>query len=106
MRAFSYIGDHDSTTLWGITFPRGVAVSVSDAHALRKLSGNNHFAEVFDGVEVVGAASGLAVAVDVVEQMSPAGIAADAPLEPAEQRVSIAEVAPQPKRRGRPPKAK
>lgn len=53
MRRFAYLGDHASVTLWGIDFPQGVAVAVEDAHALRKLEGNSHFAEVFDGVEVI-----------------------------------------------------
>lgn len=53
MRSFAYLGDHASVTLWGITFPQGVAVAVDDPHALKKLEGNNHFAEIFDGVEVL-----------------------------------------------------
>jgi hypothetical protein len=77
MRQFTYLGDHEAVTLWGIAFPRGVAVSVDAPHALMKLQGNNHFAEVISGVEVV--------------------------TDP----VVIAESAQaQHKRRGRPPKAK
>lgn len=45
MPQFAYLGDHDSVTLWGITFPQGVAVSVEDAHAIGKLRGNSHFRE-------------------------------------------------------------
>lgn len=52
MPHFSYLGDHASVTLWGIDFPRGVAVAVEDAHAIGKLRGNSHFVESFDGVEV------------------------------------------------------
>lgn len=53
MRQFTYIGDHDSVTLWGIEFPRGVAVSVDTPEALKKLPGNSDFAESCDGVEIV-----------------------------------------------------
>jgi hypothetical protein len=53
MPQFTYLGDHESVTLWGITFPQGVAVSVSDEHAIGKLRGNNHFSEVVDGAEVM-----------------------------------------------------
>lgn len=67
MARFTYLGDHEMVTLWGINFPQGVAVEVEDEHATKKLRGNSHFAEEFDGVEVIAA---------------------------------------EPKRRGRPPKAK
>lgn len=53
MAQFVYLGDRDAVTLWGITFPQGVAVSVDDPHALGKLRGNNHFSEVIDGAEVM-----------------------------------------------------
>lgn len=55
MPQFTYLGDHEAVTLWGITFPQGVAVSVDDEHAIGKLRGNNHFAEVVDGAEVLPA---------------------------------------------------
>lgn len=42
MRA-RYLGDHDSVTLFGIHFPKGVFVDVDDAHAQRKVAGNSHF---------------------------------------------------------------
>lgn len=45
MPHFAYMGDHDTVTLWGITFPQGVAVSVDNAHAIGKLRGNSHFRE-------------------------------------------------------------
>lgn len=99
MRAFTYLGDRESVTLWGIHFPCGVAVSVSDPHALRKLAGNGHFREVFDE-------PAAAVAVVVAP---PAPESEPEPEQQAEQNadahVEVAEVA-QPKRRGRPPKAK
>jgi hypothetical protein len=53
MAQFAYLGDHEAVTLWGIEFPQGVAVSVSDEQAIGKLRGNSHFSEVFDGVEVM-----------------------------------------------------
>lgn len=65
---FSYIGEGEETDAFGLVFPRGVPVEVTDAHAIRKLSNNAQFVAVFDGVEVVEA--------------------------------------PEPKRRGRPPKVK
>lgn len=68
MAKFTFIGEEQETTAFGLRFPRGVGVEVTDAHAVRKLTNNQYFAAVFDGVEV---------------------------LEPVE-----------PKRRGRPPKAR
>ena len=65
---FTYIGEESETTAFGLRFPHGVGVEVTDAHAVRKLTNNPYFASVVDGVEV---------------------------LEPVE-----------PKRRGRPPKAR
>lgn len=65
---FAFIGDEPENVAFGLRFPRGVAVDVTDEHAVRKLTNNRFFAAVFDGVEV---------------------------LEPVE-----------PKRRGRPPKAR
>jgi len=53
MAQFTYLGDHEAVTLWGIRFPQGVAVDVEDPHALMKLRGNNHFSETVDGVEVM-----------------------------------------------------
>lgn len=53
MASFTYLGDRERVTLWGVDFPRGVAVSVDDPHAIGKLRGNSHFAEVFDGVEIM-----------------------------------------------------
>jgi hypothetical protein len=58
MPSFTYLGDHAKVTLWGIDFLQGVAVDVSGAnepieHVVRKLRGNSHFSETFDGVEVL-----------------------------------------------------
>ena len=69
MRHFAYLGDHAATTLWGIQFPRGVAVAVSDPHAIRKLEGNSHFSEQRDGYSMRG---------DVIEHDAPQ-VQADAP---------------------------
>lgn len=66
---FTFIGEEQENVAFGLRFPRGVGVEVTDAHAVRKLTNNRFFAAVFDGVEV---------------------------LEPVEE----------PKRRGRPPKAR
>lgn len=38
-----YLGDHDKFSAWGIRFPRGIFVPVSDAHAQKKIAGNRHF---------------------------------------------------------------
>lgn len=65
---FAFIGEEQETTAFGLRFPRGVGVEVTDPHAVRKLTNSRFFASVVDGVEV---------------------------LEPVE-----------PKRRGRPPKAR
>ena len=58
MAQFAYIGDEAGAFAFGRWFPAGVTVEVpdSDAHACRKLRHSHHFAEVFDGVEVIDAA--------------------------------------------------
>lgn len=50
---FAFIGDEPENVAFGLRFPRGVAVEVTDAHAVRKLTNNRFFAAVFDGVEVL-----------------------------------------------------
>lgn len=55
MTQFAYIGARDETTVFGLSFPRGVAVEVSDSHAIAKLSNNANFSAVVDGVEVMQA---------------------------------------------------
>jgi hypothetical protein len=57
MRRFSYLGDHEEVTLYGVTFPQGEPVAVEDPALLKKLEGNNHFKEhapvlVVDSVDV------------------------------------------------------
>lgn len=56
-RQFAYLGDRDTVTMWGIDFPRGVAVSVSDAPVIAKLAGNPDFSETVGGVEVLPASA-------------------------------------------------
>lgn len=46
MARFTYNGDHEEVTTWGVTFPRGVPVEVTDATLLRKLPGNSEFSLV------------------------------------------------------------
>lgn len=53
MKLFSYLGDHQSVTLYGISFPINTPVEVSDEFVIAKLRGNNHFSETFDGVELM-----------------------------------------------------
>lgn len=53
MPAFTYIGEEHGTDAFGLLFPAGAAVEVTDPHAINKLRGNRYFVEVFDGVEVV-----------------------------------------------------
>lgn len=53
MTQFTYLGDHEATTLWGIEFPRGVAVSVEVPEQVMKLRGNAEFSETVDGAEVM-----------------------------------------------------
>lgn len=43
MRKFIYIGDEPSVFAFGLTFPRGAFVEVTDAHALKKLANHPHF---------------------------------------------------------------
>jgi hypothetical protein len=54
MPKFAFIGEEQETRGFGLVFPRGVAVEVSDPHAVLKLSRNQFYAQVFDGVEVQG----------------------------------------------------
>ena len=53
MPKFAFIGDEQETQGFGLVFPRGVGVEVTDAHATRKLTHNQYFAQVCDGVEVL-----------------------------------------------------
>ncbi len=53
MAFFAYTGDHAETRVFGLAFPAGEPVEVTDAHAVQKLRGNRDFIEVFDGVEIV-----------------------------------------------------
>lgn len=55
MAKFTYIGDEQETDAFGLLFPAGVAVEVTDSHAINKLRGNCYFVELFDGVQVVDA---------------------------------------------------
>lgn len=73
MAQFAYIGDQEGTRVFGLVFPHGQHVEVTDESAVRKLAGNPDFSQVIDGVEV------MPEAVPVLDQ---------------------------PKRRGRPPKAR
>lgn len=50
---FAYIGDHEETAVFGLLFPKGVPVEVTDPRAIRKLSANCDFSQVVDGVEVM-----------------------------------------------------
>ena len=55
MPQFAYIGDEAGAFAFGRWFPAGAAVEVpeSDAHAVKKMRHSHHFAELFDGVEVL-----------------------------------------------------
>lgn len=55
MAHFTFMGELPGTDAFGLTFPAGVAVEVSDPHAINKLRGNRFFVESFDGVQVVDA---------------------------------------------------
>jgi len=46
MARFTYNGDHEEVTTWGVTFPRGVPVEVTNETLLRKLPGNSEFSLV------------------------------------------------------------
>ncbi len=47
---FRFVGNGDNdppkVRLWGVTFPKGKAVAVSDPALVEKLKGNSHFATV------------------------------------------------------------
>jgi hypothetical protein len=51
MRVFVYMGE-EGTEAFGLRFPFNEPVEVTDAHAIKKLSGNRFFTEVVDGVEI------------------------------------------------------
>lgn len=53
MTKFVYIGDHEETAVFGLSFPQGVTVEVTDQRAIGKLSNNPHFVLVVDGIEVM-----------------------------------------------------
>lgn len=55
MASFAYIGDQEETQVFGLVFPHGVPVEVSDERAVRKLSSNLDFSSFVDGVELVQA---------------------------------------------------
>lgn len=40
---YAYLGDHESVSLYGVHFPVGVFVEVTNETLLRKLAGNTHF---------------------------------------------------------------
>lgn len=54
MPKFAFIGDEQETRGFGLVFPRNVPVEVTDEHAVRKLMRNQFYAQVFDGVQVIG----------------------------------------------------
>jgi hypothetical protein len=53
MAQFVYLGDHAETETLGFRFRAGEPTEVDSEHAIRKLRNNNHFSEVFEGVEVL-----------------------------------------------------
>lgn len=50
---FAYIGDHEETFVFGLTFPRGAPIEVTSDAICRKLASNCDFSQCVDGVEVV-----------------------------------------------------
>ena len=60
MAKFVYLGDLDETVMgtraFGLAFPVGVAVEVTDPHAVAKLTGNPRFEAVADEAQAVTAA--------------------------------------------------
>ena len=55
MPAFAYMGDHEETRVFGLSFPRGVPVEITDDRIARKLANNCDFSAVVEGVEVMPA---------------------------------------------------
>lgn len=43
MPKFTYVGDEPSVYVFGLSFPKGEPVEVTDAHALKKLANHPHF---------------------------------------------------------------
>lgn len=58
MAKFAYSGDHTETVVFGLLFPNGEPVEVTDERVIRKLRHNCDFSEFFDGVEVLDAPVG------------------------------------------------
>ena len=53
MALFAYHGDHEETTVFGLSFPFGEPVEVTDERAARKLANNRDFVQVVDGVQIM-----------------------------------------------------
>lgn len=54
MPKFTFIGEPGGTVAFGLSFPPETPVEVTDESFIRKLRGHPHFAETFDGVQVIG----------------------------------------------------
>lgn len=57
-RQFVYRGDHEETTVLGVTFIQGEPTEVVDPKAAAKLAGNADFTEFVDGAEVEASQDG------------------------------------------------
>lgn len=53
MAQFAYRGDHEETAVFGLSFPFGEPVEVTDERVIRKLANNRDFSQVVEGVEVM-----------------------------------------------------
>jgi hypothetical protein len=57
-RQFVYRGDHEETTVLGVTFTQGEPTEVADPKAAKKLAGNSDFTEFVDGAEIEASQDG------------------------------------------------
>lgn len=64
MRRFSYEADCEEVRPFGLRFPRGVPVEVSDPFVAGKLAGNPHFREHTDAGQVLKDALAESVRLD------------------------------------------
>lgn len=84
-----YLGDHDNFSAWGIRFPLGVFVPVSDEHAQKKISTNSHFEVENSDAEDVAFVETLK-AEFVAEESAPVDIPQDMAVA-TEPEVEVAE---------------
>jgi hypothetical protein len=71
MAKFTYIGDEPSVFAFGLTFPKGVFVEVTDAHALKKLPNHSHFRSAPDELPQEAPEIGAALTPEPINALMP-----------------------------------